>query len=170
MRSARRVVRSSTGSSVDGGAIFGVVPRTLWSAKMAPDERHRVRLAIRPLLVRGVRTMLIDAGLGDKQDENAQAHFGIERARHLDHALAEAGVRPEEIDLVLITHLTSTRRRLHDRDGNGRLRPRFQRARSSRARRVEDANHLHDRNAAVSGDDYCAREAGVLELWTTTIR
>lgn len=51
---------------LDGGAIFGIVPRVLWAEKAQPDDRNRVTMAMRPLLVRGVRTMLIDAGLGDK--------------------------------------------------------------------------------------------------------
>ena len=153
---------------VDGGAIFGVVPRPLWSAKMPPDDRNRVRLAIRPLLVRGVRTMLIDAGLGDKPDEKAQEYFGIERARHLDHALAEAGVRPDEIDLVLITHLHLDHAGgCTIRDEGGRLRPRFPRARYV-ARRGEwqDATHLHDRNrGSYRADDFLPlAEAGVLDL------
>src|SRR5581483_7735324 len=50
---------------VDGGALFGTVPRPAWASEMPPDDRNRVTLAIRPLLVRGVRTLLIDAGLGE---------------------------------------------------------------------------------------------------------
>jgi len=153
---------------VDGGAIFGIVPRPMWSARMPPDERNRIRLAIRPLLVRGVRTMLIDAGLGDKQDEKAQEHFGIERARHLDHALAEAGVRPEEIDIVLATHLHLDHAGgFTVRDAAGRLQPRFPRARYvARRGEWEDATHLHDRNrGSYRADDFLPlAEAGVLEL------
>ena len=85
--------------------MFGVVPKPLWEKKAPPDERNRITLAMRPLVVRGARTMIIDAGLGDK--ENAKFHeiYGVDRARNLDHTLAEAGLAPEDIDIVLATHL-----------------------------------------------------------------
>ena len=85
--------------------MFGVVPRPLWSAVVAADDRNRIALAMRPLLVRGVRTMLIDAGVGDKEDAKFSDIYALDRAKHLDHALAEAGVAPEHIDIVLATHL-----------------------------------------------------------------
>jgi glyoxylase-like metal-dependent hydrolase (beta-lactamase superfamily II) len=85
--------------------MFGVVPRVLWSQKAPPDDKNRISLATRPLLVRGVRTLLIDAGIGDKEDERFREMYAVERARNLDHALAEAGVTPEDIDIVLATHL-----------------------------------------------------------------
>src|SRR5262249_28458881 len=53
---------------LDGGAMFGVVPKALWAPKAPADEANRITLAMRPLVVRGVRTMIIDAGVGDKQD------------------------------------------------------------------------------------------------------
>ena len=60
---------------LDGGAMFGVVPKALWEKQAPPDERNRITLAMRPLIVRGVRTMLIDAGLGDKEDAKFQRHL-----------------------------------------------------------------------------------------------
>src|SRR4249920_3349775 len=53
---------------LDGGAMFGVVPKALWAKQTTPDEKNRILLAMRPLVVRGARTMLIDAGLGGKED------------------------------------------------------------------------------------------------------
>src|SRR5204862_5290894 len=76
---------------LDGGAMFGVVPKSLWSGRVAADEQNRVELAVRQLVVRGVRTMLVDAGFGDKTDERFRRNFAVERGRNLDHALAEAG-------------------------------------------------------------------------------
>jgi methylmalonyl-CoA epimerase len=153
---------------LDGGAMFGVVPKALWSKKMAADDRNRVTLAMRPLLVRGVRTLLIDAGLGDK--ENARFHdmYGVDRQRHLDHALAEAGVAPSDIDLVLATHLHFDHAGgFTIRDAQGRLRPRFPRARYVvRRGEWEDATHPHARNrGSYLADNFVPlAEAGVLEL------
>lgn len=155
---------------LDGGSMFGVVPRSLWSRRMAPDARNRIQLAMRPLVVRGVRTLLIDAGLGDKDkdDEKFRDMYGVERGRNLDHALAEAGLGPEDIDLVLATHLHFDHAGgFTVRDASGRLRPRFPRARYVvRRGEWEDATHAHERNrASYLPDNFVPlAEAGVLEL------
>ncbi len=153
---------------LDGGSMFGVVPRPLWSARVVPDSRNRIVLAMRPLVVRGVRTMLIDAGLGDKEDARFQEIYGVERGRHLEHSLAEAGIAPDDIDIVLSTHLHFD----HSggftlRDGTGRLRPRFPRARYVvRRGEWEDATHPHERSrASYLADNFVPLlDAGVLEL------
>src|SRR5207244_8254812 len=53
---------------LDGGSMFGVVPKTLWQTKAPPDDRNRITLAMRPLVVRGARTMILDAGVGDQEN------------------------------------------------------------------------------------------------------
>ena len=153
---------------LDGGAMFGVVPRTLWESRLPPDDRNRIPLGMRPLIVRGERTMLIDAGCGDKMDAKSADIYGLERAYHLDHALADAGVAVEDIDLVVASHLHFdhvggfTRR-----DEDGRLVPRFPRARYVAHRQEwEDATHPHERNrASYLGENFLPlRDAGVLDL------
>lgn len=154
--------------ALDGGAMFGVIPRQVWAHKVRPDDRNRIPLAIRPLLVKGARTMLIDAGIGDKDDAKFQDMYGLDRTRHLDHALASAGVSPEDIDLVLATHLHFD----HSggftvRDANGRVRPRFPRARYVvRRGEWDDATHPHARNrASYRPDNFLPlADAGVLDL------
>lgn len=153
---------------LDGGAMFGVVPRTLWSARVPCDDRNRILLAMRPLLVRGERTVLIDAGLGDKDDAKFRDIYGVERSRHLDHALAEAGVSPDEIDIVIATHLHFDHAGgFTVRDGSGRVRPRFPRARYVIRRGEWDAaTHPNERNrASYLPDNFVPlAEAGVLDL------
>jgi methylmalonyl-CoA epimerase len=153
---------------LDGGSMFGVVPRPLWAARVAPDARNRIPLAMRPLLVRGVRTMLIDAGVGDKQDAKFADIYALERAKHLDHALSEAGVRPEDIDIVLATHLHFDHAGgFTVRDAAGRVRPRFPRARYVvRRGEWEDATHPNERNrASYLADNFVPlADAGVLSL------
>jgi methylmalonyl-CoA epimerase len=153
---------------LDGGAMFGVVPKTVWSAKVPADDRNRITLAMRPLLVRGEKTLLIDAGVGDKDSGKFRDIYGVNREPHLDQALAEAGVTPDDIDLVLATHLHFDHAGgFTVRDADGRVRPRFPRARYLvRRGEWEDATHQHERNrASYLVDNYVPLEqAGVLDL------
>jgi methylmalonyl-CoA epimerase len=153
---------------LDGGSMFGVVPRPLWAPKAPPDERNRITLAMRPLIVRGVRTMIIDAGVGDKEDAKFRDIYGVDRRYALDHALAEAGLSADDIDLVLATHLHFDHAGgFTVRDRAGRLRPKFPRARYVvRRGEWEDATHPHARNrASYLADNFVPlAEAGVLEM------
>ncbi|MEP7307614.1 MAG: methylmalonyl-CoA epimerase [Acidobacteriota bacterium] len=153
---------------LDGGAMFGVVPRSLWEQKAPPDARNRVTLAMRPLIVRGRRTMIIDAGVGDKESAKFAGIYGLDRQRHLDHTLAEAGLGVNDIDIVLATHLHFDHAGgFTVRDAEGRLRPRFPRAQYIvRRGEWEDATHVNERNrASYLADNYLPlAEAGVLQL------
>jgi methylmalonyl-CoA epimerase len=153
---------------LDGGAMFGVVPRTLWEKQAPPDDRGRILLAMRPLVVRGVRTMLIDAGLGDKDDAKCHDIYGVDRSRNLDMTLAEAGLRPEDIDIVLASHLHFDHcGGFTYRDAGGAIRPKFPRAQYViRRGEWEDATHTHERNrASYLPDNYVPlADAGVLQL------
>jgi methylmalonyl-CoA epimerase len=154
--------------ALDGGAMFGVVPKQLWAKETAPDEKNRIPLAMRPLVVRGVRTMLIDAGLGDKNDQKFHEIYGVERSRNLDHTLAEAGLAPEDIDIVLATHLHFDHAGgFTTRDPNGRVRPTFPRAQYIvRRGEWDDALHANERNrASYLVDNFVPlADAGVLQL------
>ena len=153
---------------LDGGAMFGVVPKVLWAKASPPDDRNRITMAMRPLVVRGVRTMLIDGGLGDKEDDRFREIYGVDRSRHLDHALAEARVRPEDIDIVLATHLHFDHAGgFTTRDSGGRVVPRFPRARYViRRGEWDDATRPHERNrASYRADNFVPlMEAGVVEF------
>lgn len=153
---------------LDGGSMFGVVPKALWSAKAQADERNRIALAMRPLIVRGARTMIIDAGLGDKETDTFHEIYGVDRSRHLGHTLAEAGLSVEDIDIVLASHLHFDHAGgFTARDADGRVRPRFPRAQYVvRRGEWEDATHPHERNrASYVADNYVPlAEAGVLQL------
>jgi len=153
---------------LDGGAMFGVVPRTLWEEKARPDARNRITLAMRPLIVRGRRTMIIDAGIGDKESGKFSEIYALDRRRHLDHTLAEAGLGVNDIDIVLATHLHFDHAGgFTVRDAAGRLRPRFPRAQYiARRGEWEDATHVNERNrASYLTDNFVPlAEAGVLQL------
>jgi methylmalonyl-CoA epimerase len=153
---------------LDGGAMFGIVPKVLWEAQAPSDDRNRITLAMRPLVVRGVRTLLVDAGLGDKEDARFHGIYRVDRTRHLDDALHEAGLAASDIDVVLATHLHFDHAGgFTFRDRDGRIRPRFPRARYViRRGEWEDATHPHERNrASYRSDNFVPlAEAGVLEL------
>lgn len=153
---------------LDGGAMFGVVPRTLWEKRLPPDDANRIPLGMRPLIVRGEKTMLIDAGCGDKMDAKSAAIYGLDRSYHLDHSLAEAGLTPDDIDIVLASHLH------FDHVGGftalakgGTIVPRFPKAKYIATRAEwEDATHPHERNRAsyLQENFVPLKDAGVLTL------
>jgi methylmalonyl-CoA epimerase len=154
---------------LDGGAMFGVVPKTLWEKRLPPDDANRIPLGMRPLIVRtGDVTMIIDAGCGDKMDAKSAQIYKLDRRYHLDHSLAEAGLSVEDIDIVLASHLhfdhvggfTSL-------DANAAIVPRFPKAKYI-AHRAEwaDATHPHERNRAsyLQENFVPLMDAGVLAL------
>ena len=153
---------------LDGGAMFGVVPRTMWESRLPPDDRNRVPMGLRPLIVRGAETMIIDAGCGDKMDAKLADIYGLDRSYHLDHALAEAGLTASDIDIVVASHLHFDHvggftRRAED----GRVVPRFPRARYVAHRQEwDDATHPHERNRAsyLQENFVPLQDAGVLTL------
>jgi glyoxylase-like metal-dependent hydrolase (beta-lactamase superfamily II) len=154
--------------ALDGGAMFGVVPKPLWERVAPPDARNRIRMAMRPLVVRGRHTLLIDAGVGDKVDAKAGGIYGFDRDRHLAHALADAGLTEDDIDIVVATHLHFDHAGgFTSRGRDGRVGPRFPRARYIvRRQEWDDALTPHERNrASYFNENYVPlRDAGVLEL------
>jgi methylmalonyl-CoA epimerase len=154
--------------ALDGGAMFGVVPRTLWEQRLPPDDRHRIPLGMRPLLVRGEQTLLIDAGCGDKMDAKSAAIYGLDRSYHLSHSLAEAGVAADEIDIVLASHLHFDHiGGFTERRADGTLAPRFPKARYvAHGGEWHDATHPHERNRAsyLPENFMPLQDAGVLTL------
>jgi glyoxylase-like metal-dependent hydrolase (beta-lactamase superfamily II) len=154
--------------ALDGGAMYGVIPKPLWERRTPADARNRIRMGMRPLLVRGDRLLLVDAGVGDKMDGKAADIYGFDRERHLDHALAEAGASAADIEIVLATHLHFDHAGgFTARHGDGRVRPRFPNARYVvRRGEWDDARHPHERNRASYFDENYVplADAGQLEL------
>lgn len=154
--------------ALDGGAMFGTVPKALWSRQLPADDRNRIPMGMRPLIIRGDKTMIIDAGCGDKMDQKSADIYGLDRAYHLDHALAEAGLTVEDIDIAVASHLHFDHvGGFTARQADGRLVPRFPRARYiAHAQEWEDATHPHARNRAsyLAENFIPLQEAGVLTL------
>lgn len=91
---------------LDGGAMFGIVPRKLWAHQNPPDEENLCTWAARCLLLRGSgRVILVDTGLGDKQDAKFRNHFHPHGEHTLLSSLRDLGVAREDVTDVLLTHL-----------------------------------------------------------------
>jgi glyoxylase-like metal-dependent hydrolase (beta-lactamase superfamily II) len=153
---------------LDGGAMFGVVPKPLWERRAPADDRNRIRLAMRPLLVRGDRTMIIDAGVGEKMDAKSSAIYAIDRTPTVRQGLEAAGLREEDVDVVLASHLHFDHAGgFTRREASGSVVPVFPRARYvARTAEYEDATHPNERTrASYFAENYVPlREAGVLDL------
>jgi glyoxylase-like metal-dependent hydrolase (beta-lactamase superfamily II) len=152
---------------LDGGAMFGVVPKPLWEKRAPADARNRIHLGLRPLLIRGAKTMIVDGGIGDKMDAKSADIFGIDRTMTLERSLREAGVTPADIEIALATHLHFDHvGGFTVRDG-ATMRPAFPGARYVvRAAEWDDATHPHERNRAsyLAENFVPLRDAGVLDL------
>ncbi len=91
---------------LDGGAMFGVVPKVLWNKLNPADEQNRIELGLNCLLIqaRG-KNILIDTGIGDKFDEKFRNIYSVDKSRNLIGSLKEIDLNPEDIDIVINTHL-----------------------------------------------------------------
>jgi glyoxylase-like metal-dependent hydrolase (beta-lactamase superfamily II) len=91
---------------LDGGSMFGVVPKTLWERTNPADQKNRVEMATRSLLIEErERLILIDTGMGNKQGDSFFVHYGLWGEHSLDLSLAKAGFHRDDITDVFFTHL-----------------------------------------------------------------
>jgi glyoxylase-like metal-dependent hydrolase (beta-lactamase superfamily II) len=113
---------------LDGGAFFGVIPKVMWSKRVAADDRNYVTSGLNSLLIRtGEKNVLVETGIGNKLSERMVRFYG-QPAKLLD-SLAAGGVSPEEIDIVINTHLHFDHCGWNTtRDKNGKIVPTFPRA------------------------------------------
>lgn len=155
---------------LDGGAMFGSVPKTLWSRAHPPDDKNRIRLAMRCLLLEGHgRRVLVDVGAGHKLSQKLQDIYRIEHHEHtLEGSLAAAGFAPGDVTDVILTHLHFDHAAGATRADGERLVPALPAARYYVQRRnLENARRPNPRERA----SYMAENfeplalAGVLTLW-----
>jgi glyoxylase-like metal-dependent hydrolase (beta-lactamase superfamily II) len=118
---------------LDGGALFGVVPKVMWSRKVDFDERNYVTVGLNSLVIRtdgprtGKQTILVETGMGNKLSERMVKFYG-QPAQLLDN-LAAGGIAPEDIDIVINTHLHFDHCGWNTmRDSSGKIVPTFPRA------------------------------------------
>ena len=113
---------------LDGGAFFGVIPKVMWSKKVAADERNYVTAGLNSLLIRtGKHTVLVETGMGNKLSDRMRKFYG-QPAKLLDN-LSAAGVAPQDIDIVINSHLHFDHCGWNTvRDKNGKVVPTFSQA------------------------------------------
>lgn len=92
---------------LDGGAMFGVVPKPLWSKKYPYNDKNQIELRTDPILIQGNgRTMLIESGIGEgKLSDKQKRNYGVHSESKIKESLQELGLTLEDIDSVLMTHL-----------------------------------------------------------------
>jgi glyoxylase-like metal-dependent hydrolase (beta-lactamase superfamily II) len=92
--------------SLDGGAMFGVVPKTLWEKKIPADEKNRIRLALNSILIKTEKALiLVETGIGGDLDPKFYDYYSVERKPGLVLSLEKLGYQAEDIDFVINTHL-----------------------------------------------------------------
>jgi glyoxylase-like metal-dependent hydrolase (beta-lactamase superfamily II) len=162
------------GQALDGGAMFGVVPKPLWERRIPADARNRIPLGMRCLLVEhDIGLVLIDNGAGNKENEKFTDIYGIENRGAegrtlLEDGLRSLGFRPEDVVLMIDTHLHFDHAGGNTyRDAAGRIVPTFPKARYLVQRgEYEWATHANERTAAsyFPHNFEPVREAGLLDL------
>jgi len=116
--------------ALDGGQMFGVVPKPLWERRARADERNRVQLSLTCLLIRaGRQNILVETGIGDKFDARFEDIYGVEHPPTLLAGLREVGLEPKDIHIVINTHLHFDHCGWNTRRLNGKTVPTFPRAR-----------------------------------------
>ena len=166
---ARLTMLNGGNFRLDGGAMHGVVPKTLWSKLVSCDPLNRCEYTTHCLLVEVAgRRILVETGNGDKFPQKLKDIYGIDHDRSIGDALREVGLGPDDIDTVVMTHMHfdhsgGTTRRAP----SGALEPVFRRARHVvQAREWQDATHPHERNRAsyLAENVFPLGEAGLLQI------
>ena len=132
---------------LDGGAMFGSVPKVLWEKVAPADEDNRIGLRINPLLIKlGGKNILVETGMWDRGGEKFESMYALDRDETVFRGLSEAGVSVDEIDYVINTHLHFD----HCGRNTGLTgEPTFPNARYVvQAQELQDATHTHERSRA----------------------
>lgn len=138
--------------AMDGGAMFGIVPKPLWERHVCADEKNRIEMSLHcPLAENGRDAVLIDTGVGERLSEKEQALYGVDRNGGLLSRLAELRIDPEDVTHVVLTHLHFD----HlggavKKNGAGHLVPAFPRAKHF-VQRTELETALEPKDARQAG-------------------
>jgi len=142
--------------ALDGGAMFGVVPKVLWEKKSPPDEKNRIHMRANSLLVRAAgKTIVVETGNGTQWDPKLRAIYAIQDGDPLIDSLAKTGIQREDINLVVNTHLHFDHAGGNTRLANDRVVPNFPNAQYIVQRgELEHANRPTERDRASYFPDH----------------
>jgi len=154
---------------LDGGSMFGVVPRVMWEKHHAADEFNRIAMTLRCLVARrGERVILVDTGIGDRWADKQKKIFAIDREPdHLLRRLDELGVAPEDVTDVVLTHLHFDHTGGTVRERDGMLEPTFPKAEhwvQEKHWRWAHQPSERDRASFRADDFHLLEDAGLLRL------
>jgi glyoxylase-like metal-dependent hydrolase (beta-lactamase superfamily II) len=111
---------------LDGGAMFGIIPKPLWQKTNPPDEVNRIKLSTRHLILQSKsKKIIIDTGMGNKWDEKMKNIYAIDDNTSMNFALGKIGLEPDDITDVLLTHLHFDHTGGSTVKVNGKLQPAF---------------------------------------------
>jgi glyoxylase-like metal-dependent hydrolase (beta-lactamase superfamily II) len=111
---------------LDGGAMFGIIPKPLWQKTNPPDEANRIRLATRNLLLESEsKKILIDTGMGNKWDDKSKNIYAVDSKLSMNSSLEKNGLIPADITDVILTHLHFDHTGGSTVSNNGKLEPAF---------------------------------------------
>ena len=154
---------------LDGGDMFGIVPKLIWSRMVTPDENNLIPLDINPLVIKTLdQVLLVDTGFGDVLNDKQQRMFGLETPTRWDDELNRINLKPEDINSIIFTHLHADHALgalKMGQDGNPELR--FPNARYYvQKREWQDAMNPDERTAATYLVDHLRllKQSGKLEL------
>ncbi|HID94421.1 MAG TPA: MBL fold metallo-hydrolase [bacterium (Candidatus Stahlbacteria)] len=153
---------------LDGGAMFGVVPKVLWEKTNPADQLNRIELGLNCCLIRAKnRNILIDTGVGDKLDRKFANMYRIKKSRNISDSLKAIGLSEADIDIVINTHLHFDHCGGNTKVEDGSFAPRFKKAKYLIQRQEwEDATHPNERTKAsyLQENFIPVKEGGQLEL------
>lgn len=153
--------------ALDGGAMFGVVPKPLWERKFQADARNRIQLSMNcPLIRTAGKWILVETGAGDKFEPKLTDMYAIGGQPRLLEQLASRGLRPEDIDIVIDTHLHFDHCGWNTRVVNGKVVPTFPNARYVLQKgELEHAKRPNERDRASYFPDNFAPVEAAGQFW-----
>jgi glyoxylase-like metal-dependent hydrolase (beta-lactamase superfamily II) len=153
---------------LDGGSMFGVVPRKIWGKLMPPDENNLVAMETNLFILKaGGKNILLDSGMGDVLSPNEKKIYAVTGESNIESGLKRLGLSPGDIDIVFLTHLHTDHSAGSVKIENGTMTPRFKKARHIvQKKEWEDATNPNERTAAVYIPDRLRvlEKAGRLDL------